>query len=108
MFRRWRYRKKCRALAAAAAPEALKAYLEAGGAMRPGSLHETPLIAADLELTGLDPAKDQISSVGWTRVDEGRSRRGSNRPRCLRRVIKKTMHVQVQSPELFSGLFVRI
>ena len=37
------------------------------------------MIAADLELTGLDAAKDQIISIGWTLIDGGRIQLGSNR-----------------------------
>jgi len=79
MLRRWRHRRKCRALARRDGPGLFRSYLEAGGEMRPGDIAETPMIAADLELTGLDAASDQIISIGWTLIDEGRIRLGSNR-----------------------------
>jgi len=79
MLRRWRYRRKCGALAARAKSGVLQGYLQAGGDMRPGDILETPMIAADLELTGLNAAADQIISVGWTLIDDGRVRLGTNR-----------------------------
>ena len=54
-------------------------YLEKGAALRPGRLDETPMIAVDLELTGLDASAHQIISVGWTLIDGGRVRLGGNR-----------------------------
>jgi DNA polymerase-3 subunit epsilon len=42
-------------------------------------LINTPLISVDLELTGLDFRKNQIIAIGWTQVDHGRIRFGSNR-----------------------------
>lgn len=57
----------------------MRAYLEACARLHPGHLANTPLIAVDLELTGLDRRKDQIVAIGWTLVDEGRIQFGSNR-----------------------------
>lgn len=79
MFGRWRFRKRCKALAAACTAPALKTYLEQGSHLAPGSVVETPMIAVDLELTGLEVSNNQIISVGWTQIDEGRIRFGSNR-----------------------------
>ncbi len=79
MLRRWRYRRRCRAGVSACGVPALKHYLEQSGELKPGHIVETPMIAVDLELTGLDAQKDQIISVGWTRVDGGRIQVGSNR-----------------------------
>ena len=79
MLRRWRFRKKCSNYADGCGNPVLKHYLEQGASLKPGSIAETPLIAVDLELTGLDAAKDQIISVGWTLVDGGRIQIGSNR-----------------------------
>ena len=79
MLRRWRYRNRCRAGAANCGVPALKRYLEQSGELKPGHIAETPLIAVDLELTGLDAEKDQIISVGWTQVDGARIQVGSNR-----------------------------
>ena len=57
----------------------MRQYLERCGSLSPGNMAETPLIAVDLELTGLDASKDQIISVGWTCIDNGRIQIGSNR-----------------------------
>lgn len=79
VLRRWNYRKRCRSLAGRCADPVLAGYLERGASLRPGRLDETPMIAVDLELTGLDAARNRIISVGWTRIDEGRIQFGSNR-----------------------------
>jgi DNA polymerase-3 subunit epsilon len=79
MFRRWRYRRRCRALAHRCGDPSLQRYLEQGATKRTGNMFDTSMIAADLELTGLDAATDQIISVGWTLIDNGRIRLGSNR-----------------------------
>lgn len=79
MFGRWRYRKRCKALAARCDAPALSDYLEQGAHLDPGNVAETPMIAVDLELTGLDVSSNQIISVGWTQIDKGRIRIGSNR-----------------------------
>lgn len=57
---------------------ALKSYIESY--TKPGfdRLHNTPLIAVDLELTGLDVKQNQIIAIGWTLIDQGRIRFGSN------------------------------
>lgn len=79
MLRRWRHKRRCHALAARSEAPALSEYLQQCSVLHPGRLDETPLIAVDLELTGLDASSDQIISVGWTQLDEGRIRLGSNR-----------------------------
>lgn len=78
MFRRWRYRLRCRRAAAACAQPVLTRYLEACACARTGHIRNTPLIAADLELTGLDAKNNQIIAIGWTLLDNGRVRFGSN------------------------------
>lgn len=57
----------------------MKRHLEQGAELRPGNLSETPMIAVDLELTGLDAASNRIIATGWTQIDQGRIRLGSNR-----------------------------
>jgi DNA polymerase-3 subunit epsilon len=57
----------------------LSNYLEQCAQMKTGDLADAPMIAVDLELTGLDAAANQIISVGWTLVDGGRIGLGSNR-----------------------------
>ncbi len=42
-------------------------------------MDNTPLIAVDLELTGLDAKQNKIIAIGWTLIDKGRIRFGSNR-----------------------------
>jgi len=79
MLRRWRFRKRCHAESESCTEPALKHYLEAGAELKPGDMADTPLIAVDLELTGLDADKDQIISIGWTKIDGGRIQIGSNR-----------------------------
>ena len=79
MLRRWRYRKRCRVLAESCREPVMSHYLEQGSLLRPEKLSDTPMIAVDLELTGLDAASNQIISVGWTHLDQGRIRFGSNR-----------------------------
>jgi DNA polymerase-3 subunit epsilon len=79
VLRRWRFRKRCRHLAEACTEASLVDYLAGCGELRPGDVGDTPMIAVDLELTGLDPARDHIISVGWTLIDGGRVQLGSNR-----------------------------
>ena len=79
MLRRWRFRKRCHGLADGCREASLAAYLSGCAELRPTDVAGTPMIAVDLELTGLDAAKDHIISVGWTLVDDGRIRLGSNR-----------------------------
>jgi DNA polymerase-3 subunit epsilon len=42
-----------------------------------------PLVAVDLETTGLDPSHDEIVSAGWVRVDGGRLVLGSAQRRVI-------------------------
>ena len=79
MLKKWRHRKRCRTLAGSCEDPVMSKYLEQCARLDPGNIADTPLISVDLELTGLDPDTDQIISVGWTKVDGGRIRFGSNR-----------------------------
>ena len=79
MFRRWRYRAKCRRQSEASTQPVLAEYLAGCACAKSQHIRNTPLIAADLELTGLDADRNQIIAIGWTLVDEGRIRLGSNR-----------------------------
>jgi len=79
ILRKWRYRARCRKLAASCTQPVLADYLETCTCTRAGHIRNTPLIAADLELTGLDANSNQIIAIGWTLVDKGRVRFGSNR-----------------------------
>jgi len=53
-------------------------YLEGCEQLKPGRIDNTPMIAVDLELTGLDASKNKIISIGWTLIDNGRIKLGSN------------------------------
>ena len=78
MFRRWRHKKRCASLAGGCSQPVLKHYLEACAKLSIDDIQNTPLIAADLELTGLDANSNQIISIGWTLIDGARIRVGSN------------------------------
>lgn len=79
MLQRWRHRRRCRRLANACRQPVLRSYLESCAGLDIGRIDQTPLIAADLELTGMDPGSDRIIAMGWTLLDRGRIRLGSNR-----------------------------
>jgi len=79
MFRRWRLQRRCRKLARASWQDSLTSYIESCGVLDIGTLDNTPVIAVDLELTGLDATRNRIIAIGWTQVDHGRIRLGSNR-----------------------------
>ena len=79
MLGQWRQNRRCRLLARKCRKTVLKSYIES--CAKPGfdRLDNTPLIAVDLELTGLDVKQNQIIAIGWTRIDRGRIQMGSNR-----------------------------
>jgi DNA polymerase-3 subunit epsilon len=79
MLSRWRHRRKCRALAGQSNDPCLTSYIDACADLRAEDLDQTPLISVDLELTGLDARQNQIIAIGWTQLDNGRLRFGSNR-----------------------------
>jgi DNA polymerase-3 subunit epsilon len=56
----------------------MRDYLETCAALEIGRIDNTPLIAVDLELTGLDKNEDHIIAMGWTQIDRGRIQLGSN------------------------------
>jgi DNA polymerase-3 subunit epsilon len=84
MWRRWRHGRRCRRLAAVCREPALARYLAACAALVVDRIDNTPLIAVDLELTGRDAGQDRIVALGWTQVDGGRIRIGSNRHLLIR------------------------
>jgi len=57
----------------------LAACIEESTALRVDKLANTPMIAVDLEMTGLDADKNRIIAIGWTYVDKGRVQFGANR-----------------------------
>jgi DNA polymerase-3 subunit epsilon len=79
MLQRWRHGRRCRRLGRACAQPVLRQYLLECGELSVDRLDNTPLIAVDLELTGLDKNRDAIVAIGWTQIDRGRIRMGSNR-----------------------------
>ena len=79
MLRRWRHKNRCGSLASQCSQPALKRYLEECASLEINDLQHTPLISADLELTGLDARNNQIISIGWTLIDQGRVQVGANR-----------------------------
>jgi DNA polymerase-3 subunit epsilon len=79
MFRQWRLRRRCQALARQCRQASLQPYIEACSGLHVDTLINTPVISVDLELTGLDVRKNHIIAIGWTQIDEGRIRFGSNR-----------------------------
>lgn len=62
-FKRWRWHRLDRALRAGAA--------EFGIPDPAVPVNAAPLLAIDLEMTGLDPASDTIISIGWVPIDAG-------------------------------------
>jgi len=78
MLQRWRHARRCRQLAKLSTTDTLRGYLEACSALTCRHIDDTPLIAVDLELTGLDSSADGIVAIGWTLIDNGRMQLGSN------------------------------
>lgn len=84
MLQRWRHARRCRRLAAACREPLLARYLEACAALAIDRVDTTPLIAVDLETTGLDKINDRIVAIGWTLVDNGRVCFAGNRRLLIR------------------------
>jgi DNA polymerase-3 subunit epsilon len=78
MIRRWFHRRRYRALALQCRQADLAFYLTECAELDADKLLNTPLIAVDLELTGLNVRQNQILSIGWTHVDQGRISFASN------------------------------
>ena len=79
MYARWRYRRRCHAAAGQCEHPNVAVYIKEYAGLDVDKLSNTPLIAVDLEMTGLDATKNQIIAIGWTLVDHGRIRLASNR-----------------------------
>ena len=79
MFSRWRYRRRCQALAQYCTQPSVSAYITDCAELSVDKLANTPLISVDLEMTGLDATQNQIIAIGWTQLDHGRIRMASNR-----------------------------
>lgn len=79
MFKRWRYQRRCRAIAEQCEREVAVSYASGCPALKVDTLENTPLIAVDLEMTGLDATQHEIIAIGWTQLDRGRICLESNR-----------------------------
>ena len=79
MFRQWRLGKRCQALAGQCRRASLQSYIEKCPGQAVDKLVNTPMISVDLELTGLDAKQNHIIAIGWTKIDHGRIRFGTNR-----------------------------
>lgn len=79
MLNRWRTRRRLSTARAACQQPVLARWLDSMETLAIGTLPETPILSVDLELTGLDPATAEIVSIGWTAIENGRIRLGSNR-----------------------------
>lgn len=78
MLAQWRQKRRCRSLAENCRKAALKSYIESCASPDFDRLHNSSLIAVDLELTGLDVKHNKIIAIGWTFIDDGRIHFGSN------------------------------
>ena len=74
MFRHWRHRRRSLRHASNSRRPVLTNYLECSAHLDVGHIANTPMIAVDFELTGLDRHSDHIIAMGWTTLDEGRIR----------------------------------
>ena len=79
MLQRWRHARRCRKLARHCEQRELRNYLEACAELDIDHIENTPMIAVDLELTGLNKDDDHIIAIGWTQIDRGRIQMSSNR-----------------------------
>ncbi len=78
MLDHWRYQKRCQTIAQRFRQAGLADYLTESAALEVDTIANTPLIAVDLEMTGLDARENQIVAIGWTHVDGGRIRFAAN------------------------------
>lgn len=79
MFAHWRFRKRCQAVAQQCQHPNVATYIGEFAELGVDKLSNTPLIAVDLEMTGLDAMQNQIIAIGWTQLDHGRVSLASNR-----------------------------
>ncbi|MEM1410995.1 MAG: 3'-5' exonuclease [Pseudomonadota bacterium] len=84
MLGSWQRRRRFRAAREQCQHATLTAWLDAAERLEPGPIRETPILVADLELTGLDPESDEIISIGWTEIAEGRIRMADNQHLLIR------------------------
>ena len=62
----------------------LRRYLQGCAQLDAGHIADTPMIAADLETTGLDASRDHIVAIGWVLLERGRIVMGSARHILIR------------------------
>lgn len=84
MFRHWRHRRRSLRHASNSRRPVLTNYLECSAHLDVGHIANTPMIAVDFELTGLDRHSDHIIAMGWTTLDEGRIRFSGNQHLLIR------------------------
>ncbi len=84
MLHRWRNRRRLTRAREACRQDVLGRWLDSVTDLKIGTLPETPILAVDLELTGLDPQQAEIVSIGWTAIEGGRILLGSNRHLLVR------------------------
>jgi DNA polymerase-3 subunit epsilon len=84
MLSRWRTRRRLASARAACRQTTLDRWLDSMESLSIGTLSDTPILSVDLELTGLDPQAAEIVSIGWTAIEGGRIRLGSNRHILIR------------------------
>lgn len=78
MLARWRYRRQCRVSSQRCSQSSLTSCIEESAVLKVDRLVDTPMIAVDLEMTGLDARQNQIIAIGWTYVNNGRVQFGAN------------------------------
>jgi DNA polymerase-3 subunit epsilon len=79
MFPHWRYRRRCHAAAQQCQHPNVATYMKECAGLGVDRLVDTPLIAVDLEMTGLDATQNHIIAIGWTQLDHGQISLTSNR-----------------------------
>jgi len=79
MLGHWRYRRRCHAVVRQCRQKGVAEHVSECSDIHVDRLANTPLIAVDLEMTGLDARNNRIIAMGWTFIDEGRIRFGTNR-----------------------------
>lgn len=80
----WQRRRRCRKALTGCRQETLCGWLAACETLHVGTLADTEIISVDLELTGLDPDRCEILSVGWTEIVNGRVRMAANQHLLVR------------------------
>jgi DNA polymerase-3 subunit epsilon len=67
-------------------------------------LSDAPLLALDLEMTGLDAERDRIVSIGWAPIDAGRLRPGGGEHVLVRAAEEERNHAGVGQSATIHGI----